>query len=174
MAKLTLNKLGLKSTVEIKPIVWNEQTIEVKQYLPIEDKLKIVENVLNYSAEDKRFYNVGKIEVFLTLEVFQNYTNITFTDKQKENPAKLYDNLNTSGLVNSIIEVIPEQEFLFLYKLVKKTIKSVYSYSNSVMGILEAVQQDYKDVNFDTEQIKEQLSGLDNLSMLKDILTKLG
>ena len=37
------------------------------------------------------------------------------------------------------------------------------------MGILEAVQQDYKDVSFDTEQIKEQLSGLDNLSMLKDI-----
>lgn len=174
MAKLAYSKLGIKTSQEIKTITFNDQLIEVKQYLPIEDKLKIVENVLNHSAEDKRFYNIGKIEVFLTLEVFYNYTNITFTDKQKENPAKLYDNLNTSGLINGVIEAIPEQEFLFLYKLVKKTIKSVYSYSNSVMGILDTISQDYSNLDFDATMIQQKLADPENMEFLKSILTKLG
>lgn len=174
MAKLAYSKLGIKTSQTIETIIFNEQAIEVKQYLPIEEKLKVVENVLNYSAEDKRFYNVGKIEVFLTLEIFYNYTNITFTDKQKENPAKLYDNLKTSGLSNVVIEAIGAEEFEFLKKLMEETIKAVYDYSNSIFGVLDTVQQDYKDVNLDTANIKDQLANLDNLPMLKEVLTKLG
>jgi hypothetical protein len=174
MAKLAYSKLGIKTSQEIKTITFNDQLIEVKQYLPIEDKLKIVENVLNYSAEDKRFYNVGKIEVFLTLEVFYNYTNITFTDKQKENLPKLYDNLNTSGLMSSVIETIPEQEFLFLYNLVKKTVKSVYNYSNSIMGILDTVSQDYSNLDLDATAIQQKLMDPNNMELLKSVLSKLG
>jgi hypothetical protein len=174
MAKLAYSKLGIKTSQEIKTITFNDQLIEVKQYLPIENKLKIVENVLNYSAEDKRFYNVGKIEVFLTLEVFYNYTNITFTDKQKENQPKLYDNLNTSGLMNAVIAAIPEQEFLFLYNLVKKTIKSVYNYSNSAVGILDTISQDYSNLDFDATEIQQKLADPENMEFLKSVLTKLG
>lgn len=174
MAKLAYSKLGIKTSQEIKTITFNDQLIEVKQYLPIEDKLKIVENVLNYSAEDKRFYNIGKIEVFLTLEVFYNYTNITFTDKQKENQPKLYDNLNTSGLMNAVIAAIPEQEFLFLYNLVKKTVKSVYNYSNSAVGILDTISQDYSNLDFDATAIQQKLADPENMEFLKSVLTKLG
>lgn len=174
MAKLAYSKLGIKTSQEIKTITFNDQLIEVKQYLPIEDKLKIVENVLNYSAEDKRFYNVGKIEVFLTLEVFYNYTNITFTDKQKENPAKLYDNLKVSGLTDVVIETIGVEEFEFLKNLIKTTTKAVYDYSNSVMGILDTISQDYSNLNFDATAIQQKLADPENMELLKSILTKLG
>lgn len=174
MAKLAYSKLGIKTSQEIKTITFNDQLIEVKQYLPIEDKLKIVENVLNYSAEDKRFYNTGKIEVFLTLEVFYNYTNITFTDKQKENQPKLYDNLNTSGLMVAVIEAIPEQEFLFLYKLINGIVESIYKYNNSVMGILDTISQDYSNLDFDASAIQQKLADPENMEFLKSVLTKLG
>lgn len=174
MAKLAYSKLGIKTSQEIKTITFNDQLIEVKQYLPIEDKLKIVENVLNYSAEDKRFYNTGKIEVFLTLEVFYNYTNITFTDKQKENQPKLYDNLNTSGLMAAVIEAIPEQEFLFLYKLTNGIVESIYKYNNSVMGILDTISQDYSNLDFDASAIQQKLADPENMEFLKSVLTKLG
>ena len=36
-----------------------------------------------YKDDKLKFYNVGKLEVFFTLEVIFNYTNINFTDKQK-------------------------------------------------------------------------------------------
>ena len=39
MAKIGFTKLGLKPNNEIQYIEFNEQTIEVKQYLPVEEKL---------------------------------------------------------------------------------------------------------------------------------------
>ena len=38
MAKVSFTKLGLKTNQEVKTIEWNEQIIEIKQYLPIEKK----------------------------------------------------------------------------------------------------------------------------------------
>ena len=39
MAKVSLTKLGLKVNQDAKSIEFNEQIIEVKQYLPINEKL---------------------------------------------------------------------------------------------------------------------------------------
>lgn len=174
MAKLSYSKLGIKPSIEIKNISFNEQNIEVKQYLSIVDKLKIVENILNFSAEDKRFYNVGKIETYMAIEIIMNYTNIAFTDKQKEDPSKIYDSIITSGFYSVVIENIPEEEINFIKDLVDRTIKSVYSYSNSIFGILDAVSQDYSNINFDAEEIRSQLENTENMELLKSILTKLG
>ena len=81
MAKVSFTKLGLKVNQEVKMIEFNEQTIEVKQYLPVNDKLALISNVINASADDYNFANPVKIEVFLALEIIANYTNINFTEK---------------------------------------------------------------------------------------------
>ena len=41
MAKVTFNKLNLTKNTEIKNIDINENIIEVKQYLPVEEKLEL-------------------------------------------------------------------------------------------------------------------------------------
>ena len=46
MAKIGFTKLGLKPNNEIVNIKFNEQNIEVKQYLPVEEKLELITNVL--------------------------------------------------------------------------------------------------------------------------------
>jgi len=51
MAKLSFTKLGLKVNQDIKTIEYNGQNIEIKQYLPIQDKLKLIGDVIMYSAE---------------------------------------------------------------------------------------------------------------------------
>ena len=111
MAKVSFTKLGLKVNQEIKIIEFNEQTIEVKQYLPINTKLEIISNVINASADENNFANPVKISVFTTLEIMYNYTNINFTDKQKEDPTKLYDMIISSGLVAEVVKAIPESEY---------------------------------------------------------------
>ena len=60
MAKVAFTKLGLKLNKDNKTIVWNDQEIEIKQYLPINEKLVLISNVLNFCADDKKFYNEGK------------------------------------------------------------------------------------------------------------------
>ena len=69
MAKLAFTKLGLKTNNQIKTIQFNEQEIEVKQYLPINEKLEMISNVINLSADDNNFANPVKVRVFTTLEI---------------------------------------------------------------------------------------------------------
>jgi hypothetical protein len=61
MAKLSFTKLGLKPNNEIKTINFNEQTIEVKQYLPVEDKLGLIGRVLELSHDQNNFSNPVKV-----------------------------------------------------------------------------------------------------------------
>ena len=39
---------------------------------------------------------------------------------------------------------------------------------------LEVISQDYSNLDFDATKIQQQLADPDNLSLLKDVLTKLG
>ena len=56
MAKISLTKLKLVPKETIKTFIWNEQEIEVKQYISIQDKLNMISEVLNLAADDNRFY----------------------------------------------------------------------------------------------------------------------
>ena len=69
MAKVSFTKLGLKINQEIKNIEFNGQNIEIKQYLPVNEKLKLIGNVINSSAEEENFINSLKVEVFTLLEM---------------------------------------------------------------------------------------------------------
>ena len=91
MAKLAFTKLGLKTNTNIETFEFNEQTIEVKQYLPVNDKLTLISEVINNSADENNFANPVKVEVYAAIAIIEAYTNITFTDKQKEDITKLYE-----------------------------------------------------------------------------------
>lgn len=174
MAKVSFAQLKLSVDNSIKEVTFNEKNIEVKQYLPMEDKLNIVSTILNYSAEDQKFYNEGKLEVFLTLEMIYAYTNISFTDKQKETPVKLYDIITSSGLKKAIFDVIPEEEINMIESMVRKTLEGVYTYINSIYGMLDNVVADYANMDLNAGDIQKKLADPENLSLVKEILTKLG
>ena len=174
MAKVSLTKLGLKVNQNVKNIEFNEQIIEVKQYLPINEKLELISSVINSAADENNFSNPVKENVFLTLEILYHYTNINFTDKQKEDPVKLYDLVVSSGLVNKITDLIPEEELDEIINGVAQSVKAIYAYRNSVLGILESISQDYSALNLDATEIQQKLADPDNMALLKQVLTKLG
>ena len=174
MAKVSFTKLGLKKKEEIKNITINDQVIEVKQYLPISDKINIITNVIENSADDNNFANPVKVEVFANLEIMYAYTNISFTDKQKENPTKLYDLLEENGIIAEVIAAIPENEYALLLGWIDETIEAFYTYRNSVMGIMEQISADYSNLSLDATEIQQKLADPQNLELLKNIMTKLG
>ena len=174
MAKVSFTKLGLKKKEEIKNITINDQVIEVKQYLPIGDKINIITNVIENSADDNNFANPVKVEVFANLEIMYAYTNISFTDKQKEDPTKLYDLLEENGVIAEVIAAIPENEYALLLGWIDETIEAFYTYRNSVMGIMEQISTDYSNLSLDATAIQQKLADPQNLELLKSIMTKLG
>lgn len=174
MAKLAFTKLGLKPNNEITIIEFNEQAIEVKQYLPVEEKLELITRVLELSHDSNNFSNPVKVEVYTALEIIDKYTNINFTEKQKENPTKLYDLFTGNGLMDMVLEAIPENELNEVLVGIDRTITSVYKYQNSILGILDTISQDYSNLNLDADEIKKKIGDPENLTLLKDIMTKLG
>ena len=174
MAKVSLTKLGLKVNQDIKNIEFNEQIIEVKQYLPINEKLELISSVINSAADENNFSNPVKENVFATLEILYHYTNINFTDKQKEDPTKLYDLVVSSGLATKVADLIPEEELDEVINGVAQSVKAIYTYRNSVLGILESISKDYSNLDLDATEIQQKLADPDNMALLKQVLTKLG
>jgi hypothetical protein len=174
MAKVAFTKLGLKLDKEVKTINWNDQEIEIKQYLPANEKLDMISRIINMSADDMKFYNVGKLEIFMTLELIYEYSNINFTDKQKEDVCKLYDMLVSSGLCKAIMGIIPNEEIEWIDNVLMNTINSIYSYQNSAIGILDSITQDYTNLDLEASTIQQKLADPENLELLKGIMTRLG
>lgn len=174
MAKLSYTKLGLKANQENGVIFYNDQTIEVKSYLPVNDKLGLISNVINLSKDDNNFANPVKQDVYFAIEVIENYTNISFTEKQKEDPHKLYDAFVSTGLYNKIVDMIPIDEITRLRTGFQASVKSEYDYRNSVKGILDTISTDYSALDLDASNIYNKIADPDNMVLLKDVLTKLG
>jgi hypothetical protein len=107
MSKISFSKFNLKKIDEIKIIKVNDIDIEVKQYLPINEKLDLIGRVISGAHDQNNFSNPIKLDVLSTLEIIMAYTNITFTDKQKEDVAKLYDLLTENGVAAQVMAAIP-------------------------------------------------------------------
>jgi hypothetical protein len=151
MANIAFNKLNLKKKEEIKTITFNEQVIEVKQYLPIQDKLNIIYTTISKTEDENRFFSPIKLECFCTLEIIYAYTNIKFTDKQLEDEAKIFDLMEENGLFDIIFSAIPEEESEFIMNSCEKAAEAIYKYSNSAMGLIEHIvaQKDALSLNLD-------------------------
>lgn len=174
MAKVAFSKLALKKQDKVNTIKIGNFDIEVKQYLPVNDKLDLIARVLNGAHDENNFPNPVKIEVIGALEIIMAYTNLSFTEKQKEDVAKLYDLLETNGVIDQVVSAIPEEEYNFIIDGIDDTIEAVYTYQNSVLGILDSVGQDYSNLELDAINIQQKLANTENLGLLKDVLTKLG
>ena len=176
MAKVSFSKLGLTKNTNIKNIEYNGQNIEVKQYLPINDKAIVASNVLNYTIDNgtTRFINPLQVEVYTLLQIIEKYTNITFTDKQREDPAKLYDLIVSSGLWELVFEQIDKNDYAAMISYVNKSVEAFYNYYNSIYGILDNINKQYETMNLDATEIQKKLDNPENLTLLKEVLEKLG
>ena len=172
MAKIPYSKFKIKIKEEIKNVKFNDVDIEIKQYLPIEEKLQIISNVTSISYEqDINYFNPVKISIFTNLEIIFSYTNINFTDKQKENLTKLYDEIKSSGLLNLIIANIPEEEVISINTGVKDTVTSLYNFQTSALGILKGLTQNQELSMEDLNVLKQSLNNIQNSDLYKNLVS---
>ena len=96
MAKVPFSKLQAKvNGGATRQFYYNlageEIYYEVKHYLPVQEKLDLVSRIINNSVDDNGFYNPMRVKLYMVLEITYAYTNLSFTEKMKEHPFKLYD-----------------------------------------------------------------------------------
>lgn len=174
MAKLAFSKLGLKVQDATDPVIIGENTIEVKRYLPLKDKIELVQTIVNETVDDKGYYNPIQLEAFKVIEVTAAYANISFTEKQREDVYKLYDQLVSTGFWSILWNSISQSERDYIDTKIAKIIDNIYQYRNSAVGVLENLNVDYDRLAADAKDVESSLSNKDNLTLVRDVLTKMG
>ena len=135
------------ANMKLKPVTtthkfeWNGNEIEVLDYLPIEDKYDLIMITLQKSLEDG-YYNPIRIDEFFHLHLIYMYTNINFTEKQKEDEHKLYDSLKSNGLIDAFIEQMNEFDYSELFNMLDDTKRELTEYKRSTNGLIQSLIND--------------------------------
>lgn len=174
MSKLSFNKLGLnKEEAIITTIKFNEQDIEVKSYLDLEYKQDIVDGALSASAS-LPFVNRLVSDAYFNYLIVLSYTNLEITTKkEKENPVKVYDLMEKSGLIDAVFNAIPEQELDSLIEYYEKAIQDYNKYKSSIRGMIEEFAALLPQT---LDSVNSALSSLDaeNLAILNELKAVMG
>lgn len=141
MGKISYANMKLKVNNEIKTFDFNGNKIEVLSYLPIEDKFDLVMITLQQSLVNE-IYNSVKLEMHFNLNLVYMYTNISFTDKQKEDEEKIYNVLKTNGFFDKLLEVIPDDEYSELLGYIEEQIEKDMKYNLSTASIIRNIVND--------------------------------
>lgn len=141
MAKITYASLKLKTDNSVDTFDFNGNTIEVLKYLPIKDKYDLITMTLE-RAEEEGVYNPVMMEAYFHLYLVYMYTNLTFTDKQREDELKLYDTLQSSGFISKMLEKISDIEYNTLYTYLEETADYLTEYKNTLKYFAKSLLSD--------------------------------
>mgnify|MGYP006968328545 CR=1 FL=1 len=163
MGKISYANMKLKVNNDIKTFDFNGNEVEVLSYLPIEDKFDLVMVTLQQSLIDG-IYNSIKLEMYFNLNLAYMYTNISFTEKQKEDAEKIYNVLKTNGFFDKMIEMIPDEEYEELIGYIEEEIEKNMRYNTSAAAVVKSIVNDLPTQaqaamnivnNFDKEKFQE-------------------
>lgn len=141
MAKISYANLKLKVDNSVSTFNFNNNKIEVLNYLPIESKYDLIMITLQ-KAEENGIYNPLKIDMYFHLNLVYLYTNLSFTDKQKEDEGKIYDTLKSNGFIDEFLEAMNEDEYNDLYQLLEDLKSELLYYNTTTAALVKTIIND--------------------------------
>lgn len=130
--KVSYANMKLKVNTSVKTFDFCGQKVEVLQYLPAQDKYDLLMITLQKSLENG-VYNEFKLNLYFDLNLVYMYTNISFTEKQREDEFKLYDNLKSNGFFELFFQSLNEDEYNELFAQLN-AIKETNTYNRTSIG----------------------------------------
>ena len=79
--------------------------------------------------------------MYFHLYLIMYYTNLTFTEKQREDLPKLYDAFEESGFINMFLNNMDRDEYVLLKHSLEEMKDITISYNNSVKKIFDVFQE---------------------------------
>ena len=157
MAILNYKDLNISKKNTIKSFKWGDQEIEVLTYLPIEDMYDVVMITLQKSLEDE-YYNPIKLDMFYHLNLVYAFTNLVFTDEERANESKLYDEMVSSGFMTEFLNNLDEHVYTEMQENIENIAKMKME-NNKSIGV--AITKFIKDIPANIETMKEIVADFD-------------
>lgn len=175
MAKVNFTKLNKTKSLPVVEISIDDQKVLVEQYLPLEEKVNLITSVIEQSGNgEEGFFNIVKLEAYYIIEMIRAYTNISFTEKQLEDTTKLYDAIRLNDIWAAVADAIPGAEREYIWSNIMALAREITTYNNSVLGVLKAISSDRDGLNFDVQEIMNNLNDPEALKLLKGMVDMTG
>ena len=139
--KVSYANMKLKTKTQVNTFDFCGNKIEVLQYLPAQDKYDLLMVTLQKSLEGN-IYNEFKLNLYFELNLVYMYTNISFTEKQREDEFKLYDTLKSNGFFKLFYEALDEDEFNDLFEQICELKATLEKSKSSVAGVIANLIED--------------------------------
>lgn len=148
---------------ENKTINFNDNIIQITSYLPANEKYNLIITILSKSDETDLFNNF-KTKFYFDLNLVLMYSNIIFSEEDKQDELQLYDTLKKSGLMDMIIDAIPENEKADLWENIINIQKEMINYRRSLSALITQVADKINSI----QQTLEKL----DFNQIKTVLEK--
>ena len=125
------NSIDKTSTVKV-----GDKTVSVFLKRPMESKINIVQLALQESLENG-VYNEGKLQVLFYVYTIFYYTDINFTDEEKQDCFKIFDILWENGLLEKILAKIDSTEMKILTELLNNQKETNEKHNLSIAGMVD-------------------------------------
>lgn len=139
--KVSYANMKLKTNTTVNTFEFCGQKIEVLKYLPAADKYDLLMITLQKSLEGN-IYNEFKLNLFFELNLVYMYTNISFTEKQREDEFKLYDTLRSNGFFELFYEALDDKEYEELFDQIAELKTTMEKSKSSIAGVISNIIED--------------------------------
>lgn len=174
MAKVSLSKITPIKKVNDVVINIGDEQITVKQYLPIDEKVALAERVLNAAIDETNYFSCARLNVYSKIEIIKAYTNINFTDRQLEDAPKLFDLLQLNGIIQTVLNAIPENEYHFIQDMIYDDADRLGKHLNSFVGMMKMIGNNEIASQIDIDNMISDLQTISENSTLKQVIDKIG
>lgn len=138
-----------------------DRPVQVLQYLPETEKIDIIEGAYQVAAMGNNFDPL-LFNTFFFLNLVYSYTNLVFTDEQKKDELKIYDQLKSSGLLDEILKALPIEEKLYFQNNISSYVSMKLEEDYSFAGVGAKIATAITTL---ANIISEKFSGMDDASV---------
>ena len=137
---MKFKELNLKSNIITKELIINDQVVNVKTYLPISDKIDLIQIALQ-KAEEDGIYNQMKLDAYFHLNIVYLYTDIEFEQDDREDELALYDRLQSNEVIIKVLAAI-ENDYRELVEYLERMKSSNLQYRNTAAAVMRTIVED--------------------------------
>lgn len=142
----SLKDLNLHRNTDTSVCVINDQQITIKHTIPLQDKIDLIQITLQKSEEDG-IYNELKLDAYFALHYIYLYTDIEFSDEDREDELALYDVLNDNNVFEQILAAQADEEggnaeYDYLFETLQVMKELSLDYKNTAAAVLQKIIQD--------------------------------
>ena len=149
--------LGLKTNNDIITFKFKDKEIEIFKYLPLEYKYDVIMTSL-HDSDEAGVYNYLKLDAYFNLNMFLAFVkNINFTQEEMNDKLKLYNEIYSSGLLESFLAAVDEKEYNDCYTVLDKMVEIIMKYNTSSTSLFRTLIEDLPKRSSEVKDIIENI-----------------